>query len=211
MLDYRSVYTFNHCRLSSTCPPTQSSAWIHHPFLSYLHFQILIQNINSITPERSDPINFNRKKTKPLRSFKKTHKTFSLKDSEGDSLVQSFGHIFPMKTPKSVYILLTVSSRSTPISVTHHNPRPQQNRNAKVLMSSADCFSVSEAKRSKIWASASASIAAVGSSKTSLGILAWWRIAIWIARFGCFIRGKGFRFAVDMEMNYMISRYPPFS
>ena len=82
-----------------------------------------------------------------------------------------------MKTPKSVSYLL-----SLPDQPHLHNPRPQQNCNAKVLMSSADCFSVSEAKRSKIWASASASIAAVGSSKTSLGIRAW-RIAIWrIAR-----------------------------
>lgn len=36
------------------------------------------------------------------------------------------------------------------------------------LMSSADCSAVSDARRSKIWASASASMAAVGSSRMSL-------------------------------------------
>ncbi len=68
---------------------------------------------------------------------------------------------------------------STPALPTHSPPtqtlRHGADQTSKVLMSSADCFSVSEAKRSKIWASASASIAAVGSSKMSLGSR-WWRM-----------------------------------
>ena len=116
MLDYRSVYTFNHCRLSSTCPPTQSSAWIHHPFLSYLHFQILIQNINSITPERSDPINFNRKKTKPLRSFKKKHTKLSLsKIVRGILLCRVSVTFSPWKHP-SLYISYLLSLPDQPPS-----------------------------------------------------------------------------------------------
>lgn len=58
--------------------------------------------------------------------------------------------------------------------VTSLHPRASTQPGA--LMSSADCSAVSEARRSKIAASASASMAAVGSSRMSLDAtrVRWW-------------------------------------